>query len=299
MKGKKINILEFPTNLGLKKKVHEIEPGVRHLPEWLNTYGLHSRIKPSAVLRLDPPTYSMDFDVESGVRNADKIVEYAKTQSKILYDTIEENSFQIIIGGDCSILIGSSIALKQKGDYGLFFLDGHTDYVGPELSSTGGAAGMDLAIVTGYGHSKLTNIYDLEPYFKESNVFCVGNREYTQAYVDPILESDIHYFDLKTLREVGMTNIVNQFLALVSENELDGFFIHLDVDVLNDKIMPSVDCRESDGLSYMEFRELLIPLVSSKKAVGIEITILDPTLDLDGKYTNEFIDNFMEICNKN
>lgn len=177
-----------------------------------------------------------------------------------------------------------------------FFLDGHTDYIDPELSSTGGAAGMDLAIVTGYGHRKLTNIYDLGPYFKESNVFCVGNREYTQAYVEPILESDIHYFDLKKSREFGMTNIANQFLELVRENELDGFFIHLDVDVLKDEIMPAVDCRESDGLSYIEFRELLIPLFSSKKAVGIEITILDPTLDVDGKYTNIFIDNFLEIC---
>lgn len=121
MKGKKIKILEFPSNLGLKKKLHEIEPGVRHLPEWLNTHGLHSRIKPTAVLRIDSPKYSMDLDVESGVRNADKIVEYAKAQSKIFYDSIGENSFQIILGGDCSILIGSSMALKQKGDYGLFF----------------------------------------------------------------------------------------------------------------------------------------------------------------------------------
>ncbi|GAA3654824.1 arginase family protein [Flavivirga jejuensis] len=295
MNSNKINILEFPSNLGLKKSNSEIEPGVKKLPEWLKRHGFHKKINPEKTLRIEPPKYTMDLDVESGVRNADKIIEYAIKQSKILSDTIDKNIFQVIIGGDCSILIGNSIALKQKGNYGLFFIDGHTDFIWPELSGTGGAAGMDLAIVTGYGHNKLTNIYNQKPYFKEKNVFCVGNREYDPEYVSPILESDIQYFDLKRLRSNGFTKTANQFLELVWQNNLDGFFIHLDVDVLNDDIMPAVDSREIDGLTYKEFRELLTPLLSSKKAVGIEITILDPNLDPKGKYVDEFIKNFIEI----
>lgn len=295
MNTKKVNILEFPTNLGLKKTENEIEPGVRKLPEWLKKHGFHNKIKPKKILSVEPPEYSMNIDIESGVRNADKIIEYSIKQSKTIFDVIDENSFQIIIGGDCSILIGSAIALKQKGNYGLFFLDGHTDFIKPELSSTGGAAGMDLAIVTGYGHNKLTNIFNQKPYFNENNIFCVGNREYDKEYVNPILESDIHYFDLKELRKFGLTKTVNQFLELVRINNLDGFFIHLDVDVLNDKSMPAVDSRNFDGLSYKELKELLIPLFSSKKAIGIEITILDPALDPHGVYTNEFIQNFIEI----
>ncbi|MCX2680649.1 arginase family protein [Galbibacter sp. EGI 63066] len=300
MNSNKINILEFPSNLGLKKTESEIEPGVKKLPEWLKRHGFHKKINPYNILRIEPPEYAMDFDVESSVRNADNIIEYAINQSKMLSDKLDENTFQLIIGGDCSILIGNSIALKQKGNYGLFFLDGHTDFIWPELSGTGGAAGMDLAIVTGYGHDKLSNIFNQKPYFKEKNVFCVGNREYDQEYVRPILESEIKYFDLKTLRNNGLAKTANRFLELVRKNNLDGFFIHLDVDVLNDKIMPAVDSRGIDGLTYKEFRELLIPLLSSKKAVGIEITILDPNLDPKGKYTNEFIKNFIEIieCGK-
>lgn len=294
MNSDKINILEFPSNLGLKKNKSETEPGVKNLPEWLKRNGFHKKINPEKKLRIEPPTYTMDLDVESGVRNADRIIEYAIKQSTLVRDVLDENAFQLIIGGDCSILIGTSIALKQKGDYGLFFLDGHTDFIGPELSGTGGAAGMDLAIVTGYGHDKLTNIHNQKPYFKEKNVFCVGNREYHQEYVRPILGSDIEYLDLMKLRANGLEYTANQFLEMVGAQKLDGFFIHLDVDVLNDNIMPAVDSREIDGLTYKEFKELLIPLFSSDKAVGIEITILDPNLDPNGKYTTEFIKNFIE-----
>lgn len=295
MNSSKINILEFPTNLGLKKTEFETEPSVNKLPEWLKKHNFHKQIDPERILRLEPPKYAVDLDKESGVRSAGKIIEYAIEQSKIVSEQLEEGTFQIILGGDCSILIGSSIALKRKGNFGLFFLDGHTDFVLPERSQTGGAAGMDLAIVTGYGHEKLTNILDQKPYFKEKNVFCIGNREYDKEYVGPMLESDIEYLDLKKLRTNGLENTAIQFLDLVRKQDLDGFFIHLDVDVLNDNIMPAVDSREIDGLTYKEFLELMKPLFSSEKAVGIEITILDPNLDRDGKFTTDFVKKFIEV----
>lgn len=209
MNSNKIYILEFPFHLGLKKPEHKAEPAVRKLPNWLRKKGLHNKLNPEEVLRIEPPEYTIDMDSESGVRNADKIIAYALKQQNILSDTLNKPVFQLILGGDCSILIGTSIALKQKVDYGLFYLDGHTDFILPELSQTGGAAGMDLAIVTGYGHEKMTNILHQKPYFRKKNVFCVGNREYDQEYVRPIIESDIHYFDLKQLRTNGLTNTAN------------------------------------------------------------------------------------------
>ncbi len=298
MNSNKINIFEFPSNLGLKKTEFEIEPGVKLLPSWLRKNQFHELINPEQIFTLDPPDYSMDLDEESGVRNAEKIISYSIEQAELLSKHIKQDSFQIIIGGDCSILIGNAIALKQKGEYGLFFLDGHTDYILPEISESGGAAGMDLAIVTGYGHEKLTNILNLKPYFKENNVWCVGNREYDSNIIKPISDSDIIYLGLNTLRKTGIENCTVQFLNMVDENELDGFFIHLDVDVLNDNIMPAVDSREKDGLNYPEFNNLLSRLLSSPKAIGIEITILDPNLDKEGKCTTEFVSNFVKAIGK-
>ncbi|MBO9658613.1 MAG: arginase family protein [Chitinophagaceae bacterium] len=292
-----IIILQFPSNLGLKEPTPGHEPGVKKLPSWLNQHGFHSLIDPVATLTLQPPPYSMNLDKDSGVRNADAIIEYAKKQADLLQEVISSRSFALILGGDCSILIGSALALKREGRYGLFYIDGHHDFMLPALSGTGGAAGMDTAIITGHGHPKLTDIEGLQPYFKEEHVWCIGNREYDEEYVTPIKKSSIHYLDLIAFRKQGAGKCVEEFLSMTRSEKLDGFMIHLDVDVLNDEIMPAVDSRTEDGMSYAELDAILTPLLRSQNAVGIEITILDPELDPDGTYTRQFVEQFCRIFN--
>ncbi|MCG2614512.1 arginase family protein [Terrimonas sp. NA20] len=290
-------ILEFPSNLGLKAPSPGHEPGVRKLPSWLKQHQFHSLINPSATITLEPPPYTMLLDKASGVRNADAIIEYAKKQANLLQEVIESNSFALILGGDCSILIGNAVSLKRIGRYGLFYLDGHHDFMLPALSGTGGAAGMDTAIVTGHGHEKLTDIGGLKPYFNEQHVWCIGNREYDTDYVRPVLESSIHYQDLIAFRKQGANDCVNDFFSMVESEKLDGFLIHLDVDVLDDDVMPAVDSRTTGGITYAELDAVLLPLLRSGKAVGLEITILDPELDPAGLYTKQFVEQFCRIFN--
>ncbi|KMQ64920.1 arginase [Chryseobacterium angstadtii] len=293
---KAIQIFEFPFNLGLKKKDHETEPGVKKLPDWLRKLGFHQEISPTDVFRLDTPKYSMNLDQESGVLNADIIVEYAQKQANLILDNHEKNSFSIMLGGDCSILIGTALALKKLGNFGLFYLDGHTDFIPPHLSSTSAAAGMDLAIITGTGPEKLTNLQGLQPYFKEENIFCVGNAETDdKEYVQQIVDSDIHYFDLYQLRKNGFRKTEDDFLKMIDSKSLDGFFIHFDVDVLKDELMPAVDSRMEAGIDYENLREILVPLVHSPSCFGIEITILDPDYDESGTFTQMFIKNLIQI----
>ena len=288
----RICILEFPSNLGLKEPHAGQEPGVKKLPEFLQKHNFHSLLNPGSILRLNPPNYSMALDEISGVRNTDQIVQYSKDQSRILEKVLSENKFPIVIGGDCSILIGNSLTLKRTGSFALFFLDGHTDFMWPALSQTGGAAGMDLAIVTGYGHDKLTDIDGHKPYFKEAHVWCVGNRDYEEWYVKAIADSNINYIDLDALRQQGIKKCISGFLQMVKAEKLDGFWIHIDVDVLNDSIMPAVDSRQPGGLEYKEFNEILQLLLADTKATGLELTILDPDLDPSGEYSKEFVNNF-------
>lgn len=293
---KKITILEFPSNLGLKQLDKNKEPGVYKLPNWLKENGFYDALEISNIETLPRFEYSMKTDEETKVRNGKKIREYALLQSELLGKRIKTSkTFSLVIGGDCSILIGNALALKENGNFGLFFLDGHTDFSWPEFSGTGGVAGMDLGIVTGYGHNKLTNINGLKPYFEEENVWCVGNRDFDEKYIDLIEKSEIEYIDLNELRKESTTNCVNRFIKHIEQNDLDGFWIHLDVDVLNDSIMPLVDSREKDGLSYSELGELLIPLLQHEKVYGMEITILDPDLDDKNKYTTMFIENMVKI----
>jgi arginase len=286
---KPVSIISFHSNLGLIEPAPGIEPGVKKLPARLRELGFFEMINPLEFIELEPPPYNMWLDPVSNMRNTDSIAIYAKKQVPILQDVISRKNFALVLGGDCSILIGNALALKRLGEYKLFFIDGHTDFMWPALSSTHGVAGMDLAIATGHGHEKLTNIDGYRPYFTEANTWCVGNREYDPEYVAAIEKTNIHYYDLNTLRKSGMTDCIDSFFADLASDQPDGFWIHLDVDVLDPLIMPAVDSPDPGGLNYPELITLLEPLLSHHLCSGIEITILDPDRDPDGKIVLEFI----------
>ncbi|KQB39594.1 arginase family protein [Flavobacterium aquidurense] len=295
---KEICIVEFPSNLGLKEPQPGKEPGVKKLPDWLWKHNLHKEIDPKNILRLDPPKYTNIKDPETTILNANALVDYAREQAYLINNLLSQNKFPFVLGGDCSILLGPAIALKQKGNYGLFYLDGHTDFMDVSLSETGGVGGMAASIVTGKGPEKLTNILNLAPYIKEENLWCTGNREYDDEYENEIRNSSATYISLYELRKQGISNCIEAFLSQVKTKNLDGFWLHIDVDVLNNSIMPCVDSPSPDGLTYDEFNELTSCLFQSEKLSGLEITILDPDLDTTGQYTKEFVKQLTTTFNK-
>lgn len=295
---KEITIVEFPSNLGLKEPQPGKEPGVKNLPDWLWRHNLHKAIYPKNSIRLDPPRYSHVRDHQTQILNANSLVEYAREQAYLINNILTQNKFPFVLGGDCSILLGPAIALKQKGNYGVFYLDGHTDFMDVSLSETGGVGGMAASIVTGNGPEKLTNILHLSPYIQQENLWCVGNREYDDEYENEIRNSAATYVSLDHLRKQGILNTVQSFLLQIENKNLDGFWLHIDADVLNDAIMPCVDSRTPDGLTYAEFNELTSYLFQSPKLTGLEITILDPDLDLTGQYTKDFVTNITTTFKK-
>jgi len=81
--------------------------------------------------------------------------------------TINTDRFALVLGGDCSILIGIMQVLKVIGRYGLIFLEAQADFYEPEKSVTGEVADMELAILTGRGSELLTNINNRRPYVED------------------------------------------------------------------------------------------------------------------------------------
>ena len=53
----------------------------------------------------------------------------------------------LVVGGDCSILLGIFPALRRHlGSAGLWFVDGHPNYLDGRSSDTGETADMELAV---------------------------------------------------------------------------------------------------------------------------------------------------------
>ena len=73
-------------------------------------------------------------------------------------------------------------------------------------------------------------------------------------------------------------------------NDLFGFFVHLDADVLDDAVMPAVDYRAPGGLQFSEVARIVSAALATGKAVGLELTVFNPALDPDGSFARELVD---------
>jgi arginase len=298
--AKPIICIGAPSNLGLKKMDYAdaMGPGVRKMPSVFKAMNFPKRIQAIDFIEVTPPEYQNELDETVGVRNYGSIIDYSKTLSETIGKAIDDNYFPIVIGGDCSILLASAMALKKKGTYGLAYIDGHTDFGIANVSSvTGGAAGMDLAIVTGRGPSILTNMDGIGPYFEDANIGQFGNRDEDDDYNRVFFASRIFKADLRQLRTFGIGLMVTHFLESLNERKIDGIWIHLDVDVLHNEVMPAVDSPQPDGLFYPELKELMHALLKSKKIIGMQITIYDADLDPDFVFGKRLVDELVDIIN--
>lgn len=82
-----------------------------------------------------PSSYSHERDRETGILNPSGIRGYSLGLAEKVASLLDDNQFPLVLGGDCSILIGNMLALRRTGKrYVLFFIDGHADFHQPEAS---------------------------------------------------------------------------------------------------------------------------------------------------------------------
>jgi arginase len=279
-------IIEAPSILGLKPT------GVERLPERLLELGLAERIDARLAARLATPPYEFERDPATLTLNAHAIASWTPRLADAVEEVIDAGEFPFVLGGDCSIVLGSTLALRRRGRYGLLFIDGHTDFYQPEVNPNGEAASMDLAFATGHGPQLLTDIEGRRPLVRDEDAVAFGYRDAEEQaeYGSQPLPQSLRAFDLQTVRALGITQAAQAAVAHLSRPELDGFFIHIDADSIDDALMPAVDYRIPDGLSWDELRTVLRIALDSRKAIGLEIAIYNPALDGDGSAGRGLVD---------
>lgn len=278
-----IQIIASPSTLGLQST------GVEWLAESLLSCGLAEKLECSHEI-IHVPTlnhiHDNNRDSKTHCLNPRSLRSFSLKLGKVILNTINQDRFAFVLGGDCSLLLGIMPALKKKGNYGLIFIDAHADFYEPEKSATGEAADMDLALITGRGPELLTDINRLRPYVTDENVVHIGQRDWeeTRQYdSQDIKKTSIKCYDLDMIRQKGIDTVIKAVSNHIVTLMTDGFWIHFDTDVLDDAINPAVDYRLKGGLSFNETEKLIGTLLSTGKIAGISVTIFNPLLDNDGR----------------
>jgi arginase len=272
-------IVEAPSILGLRPT------GVEDLPDALLEAGLAERLGARRAGRVDPPAYDPKRDPDTRLLNPRTIRDYSMKLADAVGSVLDQREFPVVLGGDCSILLGNLLALRRCGRYGLLFVDGHADFYQPEANVNGEAASSELALATGRGPEVVTRLEGFRPLVRDQDVVAFAHRDAEEAasYKSQPLPGGLRSVDLWAVRRLGADVAVREALAHLDREELAGFWIHLDADALDDAIMPAVDYRIPDGLSWQELETVLRLALASGRAVGLEVTIYNPRLDPDGE----------------
>ncbi|MFJ3727194.1 arginase family protein [Streptomyces sp. NPDC090045] len=273
-----IAIIEAPSVLGLRPS------GVQHLPAALLDAGLADHPGLVHAGRVDPPAYAPQRDPGTQVLNPAGIAGYSVRLADAVGTVLDDGRFPLVLGGDCTVLLGNLLALRRRGRYGLLFLDGHTDFYQPAAEPTGEAASMELALATGRGPRLLTDLEGRGPLLRDEDVVAFGFRdsaESREAGMQP-LPPQLRAIDLDGVRAAGADGAVREAITHLTHDDSAGYWVHLDVDVLDDAVMPAVDYRIPGGLTWSELESVLRTALADERAVGLDVTIFNPALDPDG-----------------
>lgn len=279
-------ILEAPSTLGLSTE------GVEGLSSRLLELGLAERLRARLAGRLAVPPKQPTPDPDTLTLNAQAIAAWSPGLADAVEAILDAGEFPVVLGGDCTILLGSMLALRRRGRYGLLFIDGNADFYQPEAEPKGEGASMDLAFATGYGPALLTDLEGRRPLVRPGDAVAFGFRDHEDQarFGSQPLPAELTAFDLRAVRSMGVEAAARAAVERLTRPELDGFFIHLDADCLDDAVMPAVDYRTPDGLSWDELAAALRIASGNAGAIGIEVTVYNPRLDQDGAAGRGLVD---------
>jgi arginase len=281
-------VLDAPSNLGLRPPQPGTIPGCYKLAGALRDKGFVRALQAEDAGCVTPPRYDRgEWQLGDGVFNAAAIGRYTVKLADRIGALLDSPRFPVVLGGDCSILLGAALALRRRGRFGVAYLDGHSDLRHPGNGPVGAAAGEGLAQITGRGEPGITDLEGLRPYVRDEDVAVLGIRD--DDYYLPELDTlGFATWTESQLRKAGPGPAVAHLAG-------QGFWIHLDVDILNPEVMPAVDSPDPGGLSYVELQDLLAALLSSPSCVGMHVAIFDPDLDEDGHLAAELTEALTSV----
>jgi len=241
------------------------------------------------VLDLDRPVYDPRPQPGTRLYSSHLVRAFNLALADLVEHASARDQFPLVIGGDCSILLGALAGVRRTGPVSLVHLDGHSDFRHPgnydAATVPGAVAGMDLALATGRGEALLTDWPSVtSPLVPDRQVVQIGEREGRDpdfAWPD-VNETAITCIDVFAARQLGPQAVLDRTNAVLDQHPGCPFWVHFDVDVLDQTVMPAVDTPGSPGIDPEDITAILRSLTAAPECCGMTVTIFDPDMDPTG-----------------
>jgi arginase len=279
----------FTSALGVPIDSEGREEGCNLMPAALRRSGLIAALGVHDLGDVEAGPVRGPRDPASGVRGPAEVAAVSLRLRDALLPLLRAGERPLVVGGCCAVLLGAGLAVRAlAGRAGLAFLDGHEDFYDGHSSLSGCVADMELAVVTGHGPDGLLPQDGGAPLFREQDVVALGVRDSSIARAhgspDPRrLVPGLRLIGSAELLAAGPGRTGGRVAAELAARP-GGFWLHLDLDVIDAAAMPAVDDPLPGGPNWEQTAELLRPLFASPALLGADVTILNPTLDRADHY---------------
>lgn len=276
--NKNISIIGVPMDLGQMRR------GVDMGPSAIRYAGITERLKKLQYNIEDlgdidvTRSYEKKDHSNEQLRNLNEVVQASENLKETVSSTIDKGNFPLVLGGDHSIAIGTIAGvLEHYSNPGLIWYDAHGDINTAETSPSGNIHGMPLAVSLGYGHDKLTRLFE-QNHIKPENVVLIGIRDLDDGEKQLLRELNVTVYTMHEIDRLGMPQVMKETIEHLNQ-KTDGVHLSFDMDGIDPKEAPGVGTPVMGGATYRETHVAMEMLAESDMITSAEIVEVNPMLD--------------------
>ncbi len=231
-------------------------------------------------------------DLGTGLVASAEVLESTATIRAAVAATVAAGERPFLLGGCCAELPGALAGARDAlgAPLGLAHVDGHLDLYDGETSTTGEAADMPISVALGLGPAGWVEAAGGAAALPERTAL-VGFRDRAESIADGMRQpEDLSHppllYGAEELRARGLAAAAAELAERLGAGP---FWLHLDVDVLDEAAFPATDYLQPDGLGWDELATLLGPLSASAALVGASLACYNPDKDPGLKYGRRLV----------
>ncbi len=260
------------------------------MPQVLRSAGLIPAIGATDASDMSVRIVGRERDSEAGMFGWPSVAEVTTAVRGRVASVVADGKVPVLIGGCCTMVPGAVAGARDiLGPLGLAYVDGHLDLYDATTSPTGEAADMPIAVVTGLGPARWVEHVGA-PLIEPERLALLGVADRAEAAsMSSRMPEDLGVpaeLTPRALRSVGPAAAGTAALRRVGER----YWVHFDVDVLDQREFPATDYPNAIGLSLSEARDLLRPLTRSAGMVGFSVGCYNPQRDPGGDCARSLTD---------
>lgn len=253
-------------------------------------------------IELELPASHPHRSETSGLLNEAALLAMVTRTAAEVEQVLNRRHFPLVYGGDCSVLLATVPSLAAAaGSTGLVFLDGHEDATPMEMSASGEAANMEIAILLGLTGRRLpatlgSAVGVLDP----ARLAMLGPRD--AAYREPLgVESLADQVWLRTGDELAHdAGAVARRAAEHVASATSDWWLHVDLDVLSNEVFGSYGAPGEPalpgGVTWPQLVESVATLLQQPSCRGWSLGVYNPDLDDDGRDADAIVDMIMRVA---